>query len=230
MEEEQKLFEEEMRKYEEEKRRFEEEQRRIEMQRIIAEEKQRVLDEEEQIKLTRRFIYDEDKTIYKNTTTKTFYSEYIQKSYTNSTEMAFPTRKTTTKVFGIDENDDYVYNTANTSYNSNNNININTSTTGNICAQCASQLNTNNTSPCPGCGRMLNENFLSQVVTSEQQNISSNIQKVQNMQSSVCPECQMNEQLKLNSVEQNQIAIEQNSVQVPNSLCPECGRMTDQHF
>lgn len=253
LEEEQKLFEEEMRKYEEEKRKYEEEQRRIEMQRIIAEERQRVLDEEEHAKLTRRFIYDEDKTIYKNTTTKTFYTEYIQKTYTNTTEMAFPTRNTKTKVFGSDENDDYVYNTANTSFNSNTNININNVMVGNVCAQCAALQSANatnvigaeNSSSCPGCGRMLKENIASQIVTSEQQNISSNVQNiqnvqnvqkmqsVQNVQSLTCPTCQMNEmkaKMNLNSVGQNQIVTEQNLVQVHNSICPGCGRMTNEHF
>ena len=202
LEEEQKLFEEELRKYEDEKRRYEEEQRKILLQKIIAEEKQKELDEQERNKLSRRFIYDEDNTIYKNTNTKTFYTEYIQKKYTASTDTAFPTRKTETKVFGSDENEDYVYNTANTSFNSTTNININALTNVNTCAQCAALQNVN---------------------------LGQNLVKNDGLKL-VCPDCQMSENIKLNSVGQNQIITEQNLIQVQNSLCPGCGRMTDEHL
>ena len=115
LDEEQRLYEEEMKKLEKEKKRFEEEQRKMEIQKIYQEERQKLMDELDRIRKSKRFVYDDDTTIYKNAETKTFYSEYIQKQYKNS-DNEFPNRNTQTKVFGSDDNDDNVYlNTTNSS-------------------------------------------------------------------------------------------------------------------
>ena len=106
--EEQRLYEEEMRKCEEEKKRYEEGRRKMELQKIYIEEKQRLMDELDRIKKSKRFEYDTDTIIYKNTDTKTFYSEYIQKKYKNA-DAEFPSRNTRTKIFGSDEPDENVY-------------------------------------------------------------------------------------------------------------------------
>ena len=167
-----------MRRLEEEKRKYEEEQRKNEIQKIYLEEKQRLLDELERIKKSKRFIYDVDTTIYKNAETKTFYSEYMQKLYNNS-KNEFPTRNTRTKVFGSDETEENVYiNTASSSVNS---VNMG----------CGIM-------PCPGCGRMVNEQNIAEYHKNKL------MQNMNNGPNSFCP----------------------GMADVQGSLCPECGRVT----
>ena len=125
---------------------------------------------------------------------------FIQKTYKALDASTFPTRNTKTRVFGSDVVEENIcINTANTSVNSN--ININTQ---NVCAQCSAALQSGKlgqnlslatNTACPGCGKILNIN------------------------ESICSQCGYIIQQSLN--------IQQNLNEASNSQCPGCGRMLE---
>ena len=90
------------------------------IKRIYIEERQKILDE---LGINRRagiFVYSDNTNILKTATDKTFYSDYIQKRYENSTEGMLPVRKTVTKINCAEENEENNYvNTCSSSFNSN---------------------------------------------------------------------------------------------------------------
>ena len=97
----------------------------------------------------------------------------------------------------------------------------------NICSSCAAQQNLTlaenligvaNT-VCPECGRIDNENIVTQSIQKNQVG-GTNL---------ICPDCQnsMNKNININDNSVQQIT-EQQIVEVQSTLCPGCGRMTEE--
>jgi len=216
---EQKLYEEELRKMNEEKRKYAQEKEKFEN---LKRNNQLDIVEEKKIEENRIFIYDENVEIVKKAEIKTFKHDYIQKKY-KIKNTVFPTRKTITKILGIQTQE--------------NNIQINQNYIQQI------------DGACPGCGRVLGENIQNleqnlvqidnNVCPNCQQMTTEHIQENQNMEQAeyqkeeICPNCmavesENNVNMGMNEENMEQIETE-NCVECKNDVCPKCNKMMVEH-
>ena len=95
-------------------------------------------------------------------------------------------------------------------------------TSNSICPECKASENV-----CSECQKKGNNSNL--LVQTTQQSTNSGQNLVQ-ASGSICQDCQISQKGNVQSIQQKTIITEQKSVEVKNSLCPECGKMTDEHL
>ena len=94
-------------------------------------------------------------------------------------------------------------------------------TSSSICPECQTSQNV-----CSDCQKNGNNNNLLVQTTQQTAKLGQNL--VQGS-GAVCQDCQMSKKGNVQSIQQKTVITEQKFIEVKNSLCPECGKTTDEH-
>ena len=95
-------------------------------------------------------------------------------------------------------------------------------TSSSICPECQS-----GQTVCSECQKIGNNSNLLVETTQQSANLGQNVIQASGF---VCQDCQVNQKGNVQSIQQKTTITEQNPVEIKNSLCPECGKMTDEHL